>query len=172
MASRLTSRFPAALTRRMAELSHSQQDVADWLNVRVADLGVTGPHATTSQPAVNNMLSGRARPHRCKWQAVADYLGVEIDDLAMMLYPRDPFPASRIPADIGARIKRARVAADLDRSNFEALSVHRLGARKRISAGVIASVEDGYRTPDPERITEIATVLGVDVALLLDGVPA
>ena len=161
------SRFPQLLRRRMDALGHSQQEAADWLNQRARELGVTGPHATTSQPAVNNMLAGRAKPHRCKWQAVADYLAVTVDDVERALDPDTPFPSSRIPADIGARIKRARIDTDLDRSDFEAISARRLGARQRITAGTLAAYEDGFRTPDARRIAQIAGVLGVDIDQLL-----
>ena len=160
-------RFPHLLRRRMDALGHSQQEAADWLNRRVAELGVTGPHATTSQPAVNAMLSGRARPHRSKWQAVADYLGVTVDQLELALDPQAPFPSSRIPPDIGARIKQARVDADMDRSDFQTISRGRFGLRGQISAGTLAAYEDGYRTPDARRITDIARVLGIDIDRLL-----
>lgn len=166
------SPFSARLMARMAELGHSQQDVADWLTERAAARRITGLHATTSQPAVNKMITGQARPHRCKWPVVADYLVVTVHDLAVLLDPAAPFPATRIPGDIGARIKSIRVGQGLDRSDFEALSIQRLGLGGRITAGVLAMVEDGYRTPDPSRIAEIARVLGVDVDDMLDSVPA
>lgn len=164
------TRFPALLRSRMDVLGHSQQEAARWLTARAYEVGVSGLHATTSQPALANMLSGRAKPHRCKWAVMADYLGVTLDELEQALDPGAPFPASRIPWDIGARIKQARVDRDLDRSEFETMSAQRLGRARVITAGVIAAYEDGYRLPDPRRVADIAATLDMPVERLLTGV--